>query len=72
MRIQVGDPKRQLSLEATTKLLVELVLNLTALDGWPPRKLHLFGFSQGGTAALHAMLRLGCEWGCDQICICSL
>lgn len=57
--MQVGAPRRQRSLEATTKLLVQLVSNLTALDGWPPRKLHLFGFSQGGTAALHAVHMLG-------------
>lgn len=40
-------------------LLSELVANLVARDGWQPRRLHLFGFSQGGTAALQAVASRG-------------
>ena len=57
--VQVGHPSRGRSLDATAGLLSELVANLTAHAGWDPRRLHLFGFSQGGTAALHAAAELG-------------
>ncbi len=58
MILQVGEPSRSRSLEATVDLLAELVNNLIARDGWQPRRLHVFGFSQGGTAALHLIAQL--------------
>lgn len=56
---QVSAVACRTSLEATTALLAELVRRLTTVSGWPPHKLHLFGFSQGGTAALHLTRQLG-------------
>ena len=47
-------------MEVTTRLLADFIATLTERDGWPARKIHMFGFSQGGTAALHTVQRLGC------------
>ena len=37
---------------ARTRALLEGALKGLARAGWPRRRVHLFGFSQGGTAAL--------------------
>lgn len=58
MTLQAGEPGRRRSLEATIDLLAQLIGDLTARDGWQPRRLHVFGFSQGGTAALHLIAQL--------------
>lgn len=46
------------SLEGTLDVLEAAVEGLEAEGGWPPRALHLQGFSQGGAAALHLVRRL--------------
>ena len=51
-----GEQRRTRSLEASLKLLEQLVEALVAV-GWRHWELHLFGFSQGGTAALALMQR---------------
>lgn len=39
-------------LKATRALLVSFLKNLHSKGGWPYSRMHLFGFSQGGTVAL--------------------
>ena len=68
MTLQAGEPSRRRSLEASVDLLAELIGNLTARDGWQPQRLHLFGFSQGGTAALHLITKLGCVRAVSVLC----
>ena len=42
-----GEMRRTRSLKSTVKLLSELIRGLVA-SGWQARRIHLFGFSQGG------------------------
>ena len=46
-------------LARTRKLLEGLLKGLTRA-GWPRRRIHLFGFSQGGTAALDLAMHSRC------------
>ena len=44
------------SIFATFRWLQQLVADLQSSAGWKPSHMHLFGFSQGGSAALHLAL----------------
>lgn len=50
------DPVRTQSLGRSADALCRLVLDLERESGCGPGRIHLFGFRQGGTAALHAAL----------------
>jgi predicted esterase len=52
MQATPGEARRTSSLATTTALLLQLLEQLTGKAGWQARQIHLFGFSQGGTAAL--------------------
>lgn len=63
-----GERRRVEGLERT-RMLLEGVLKGLARAGWPRRRIHLFGFSQGGTVALdlakhsrRALLCRVCMW----------
>lgn len=43
---------------ARTRELLEGVLEGLARAGWPRRRVHLFGFSQGGTIALDLAMHI--------------
>lgn len=45
---------------ARTRKLLEGLLQGLARAGWPRRRIHLFGFSQGGTAALDLAMHSRC------------
>lgn len=66
-----GDRRREESLQATLGVLALLLQRLQALRGWLRRRIHLFGFSQGGTLALHLALQgagLGRLGSCTAVC----
>lgn len=44
---------RAASLAATLELMEATLERLSVSGGWPRRRIHLLGFSQGGTVALH-------------------
>ncbi len=52
---RVGEMRRSQSLQTTTALLTDLVRRLNAC-GWGFRRIHVFGFSQGGTAAIEVLV----------------
>jgi len=60
-----GEMRRLSSLETQTRprLLSLLDLLTSAKCGWMPEQIFLFGFSQGGTAALDLMLHAGARLG---------
>ncbi len=55
-----GERRRTDSLERARRLLRAALRGLGEA-GWPRRRVHLFGFAQGGTVALDAALHAG--WG---------
>ena len=52
MQAKPGETRRTSSLATTTALLLQFLEQLTGKAGWQARQIHLFGFSQGGTAVL--------------------
>lgn len=53
-----GEMRRLDSLRQTRKKLVRLLDNLESKCGWNRERIHLLGFSQGGTVALDLALNL--------------
>ena len=54
MQPRPGEQRRIESLQQTIALLKDLVQRLSAC-GWEHRRIHLFGFSQGGTTAIELL-----------------
>ncbi|KAK3280976.1 hypothetical protein CYMTET_11208, partial [Cymbomonas tetramitiformis] len=55
-----GERRRLQSLEPTIALLQQLLQVLHEQGGWPYKRIHLFGFSQGGTVVLELVRRYSC------------
>lgn len=54
---QQAEKRRIRSMHSTVDALEQLLLHLHVYCGWDSRKVHLFGFSQGGTVAMEVALR---------------
>jgi predicted esterase len=52
-----GGERRIRSMESTVDALEQLLLHVYVYCGYAPRKIHLFGFSQGGTVAMQLARR---------------
>ena len=58
--MQDSDQSSSSTITSTLAWLQQVVVGLQGSGGWRASHMHLFGFSQGGSAALH--LALHCRW----------
>jgi len=58
-----GEERRVRSMQSTVDALEQLLMHLNVYCGWDFRKLHLFGFSQGGTVAMALARRCAAAQG---------
>ena len=56
-----GEERRIRSMHSTVDALEQLISNLNVYCGWGSRKMHVFGFSQGGTVAMELTRRCAAQ-----------